>query len=509
MILSIIFIIMISKHIRNNTNSFILTNYDIFDKIVITSSDILFDFKINSYAEHLIDCALYYDFIKTLNIAVYIRETYNVTLLPQYIISLAVNHRKLNTKYNKGYISHLYTKNLFNAIINCIKNSNDLILQFNLWQDIVHGKIKNNNNNKSKKIKLWKSRKRNLPNILKKAWRSKLEDTSFLNTCIFNNDDLSQIINMINIVHPRSYINPIIKNILKTKQKKIKLNIPLWQEVYHSLETISTCDNIETLLYIIKKNIIDKNYSFNYYYEQLDILSILKSSLINLFNTTTLIEQCLMTHINTLPKFNGKCVSLINNSYNEINIDSIIISLITGMQHDHIDIGIFNDNLSMIGINRKLNILDQINCIKSVASEEYCAKEIIKHNTNTGLLMFFICAFNQISLNELPEKNPYYYDNIFIYSNQSDMYANPNLDLSCVDAAFYDNNYKINLSKIITKYQNEINPFCNFYCISSPTTNEQIDIKTTYRQSYISCNQVNENIIIHAKIMSELWNKSC
>ena len=195
------------------------------------------------------------NFFETLELATDIRIEYSCPKLSAYIVSMAIDYRNKHMQYQKELISAANTKRMKKLICACIFNPKDIWIQLETWEIVRHGFIayKNNIINTRKHLK---TRKQNMPRIIRSAWCYWLEKNL--------NDDMckkyykkAHIVDLINIVHCDPNLNKTIGKIMgfdelkgntkvKIKGEKItNIGGPTWAaQLSQGKTSMEICSNV-------------------------------------------------------------------------------------------------------------------------------------------------------------------------------------------------------------------------------------------------------------------------
>jgi len=151
--------------------------------------------------------SLKFDFLKTLSHRTNVKNT-------NMIIAYAIDYRNLHMHENPELTEKHFNEKIINIIHKSISTPDDILEQFKCWQSVRHGDEKKG-----------KYRKRNLPRILRSAWKTWYEKNlnEQLVTVYLKK---SKIRNMINILHCDPRKNATIGAIMGIHNdipKKIKM----------------------------------------------------------------------------------------------------------------------------------------------------------------------------------------------------------------------------------------------------------------------------------------------
>ena len=357
--------------------------------------------------ETVIDEALSENFGAVLDWAVELRTVYNMRLNPQVIMVRAAQHParvEFNEK-NPGKFTEAQ------KIVMSRADEPASQLTYYLYK------------NKSKN---------NLPNILKRTWKAKLESLGKYQVAKYKNTGLGMI-DVVRISHAHSAVlDELMKNgtvavdesdktweNLRSEKKSwteildtIKMgHMALLRNLRNIFTEINDAEKAKKILDDLKAGVLGgKQFPFRYYtaYKMIEQSSINHKALV-----LDALEECMDISLENMPKLKGKTMTLTDNSgsawgtipseYGSVTIAEIdnVSAVITAMLSDEGYVGVFGDRLEIIPIKKRDGILTQV---KKVSS----AGRGIGGGTENGIWLFF----DQVL--KTNEK----YDNIFIYSDQ-------------------------------------------------------------------------------------------
>lgn len=174
------------------------------------------------------------------------------------------------------------------------------------------------------------------------------------------------------------------------------------------------------------------------------------------------IEECLMLALAEAPHFDGKVISLCDNSGSAqeamtselgsvaVNHIANLTGILTGMSADDGYVGVFGDELEIEAVRKKASVFDQLERMNRMANT-------IGSGTENGIWLFWEQAIR--------EKQ--HWDHVFIYS---DMQAGHGGLYGC-DASEYSN-YRwnghskyIDVAKLVADYRKAVNPDVMVYMV--------------------------------------------
>jgi hypothetical protein len=448
--------------------------------------------------------ALDVSFEDVIDLAIELREKYNMRLNPQILIMAAATHPNRN-KFNEK--NPLVLRNAINRVA---KIPTDVLTQFEYYIET--------NGNKNK-----------LPGIVKRAWADYLEKIEKYQAAKYLNK--AKLTNLIKISHPNPNKNEIINEIIRKGKVQIDDSMRTWEnlhsagknwfEIFSELKTVPHMALLRNLCGIEKdpsitvefvnnnitpmlKNGVKggKQYPFQYFnaYKSLKNISSEKSS-----QLSKAIEDCLQISIETFPSLKGKTISLCDNSgsahgtlpteYGSVTISEIanLSGLITALRSENGGkVGIFGDKLNYYDVDKTRPILEQLDEINKLGKN-------IGQGTENGIWIHF-----RISC--LTKEK---YDNIFIYS---DMQAGHG-SLYGIDPSEYsdfvakDKGRKyIDVKKLIETYRELVNPKTNVFSVQVAGYNNSLTPENTYRTSIMQGWTGKE--VLYASELINIWNQA-
>ena len=174
------------------------------------------------------------------------------------------------------------------------------------------------------------------------------------------------------------------------------------------------------------------------------------------------IEECLMISIGNLPRFNGRTLSLSDNSgsahgapISQLSTMSVaqignLMGVLTGMVSDEGVSGVFGDRLSLTNIRKRASVFDQVEELNKLGSR-------VGGGTENGIWLALDKAI----------RGKEWWDNIFVYS-----------DMQAGHGGLYGTNYSaysdfawmgdgryIDVAKLVKTYRNQVNPKVNVFLV--------------------------------------------
>ena len=444
--------------------------------------------------ENAIQDALDFDFKATLDLSLELRNEYYMRLNPAVIFMRATMHegRKEFNEQNPGYM-----KNIGKAIA---LRPDDLTNQFEYYM------YKNGD-------------KKGLSSIVKRTWAEKLGEFSRYQ---LNKYKGKRLIDLVRISHAKSDdINELMSTgtLKVSDQEKTWENLrsegKTWKEITDTIliphmallrnlrGIFAEIDNptiTARILAQLKSGVIKgKQFPFRYWsaYKAVSNSQIYHKQLV-----LDTLEECLDISVENMPKLKGKTVCLSDNSgsawggftseYGSVTVAEIanLSSLITSLQSDSGEVGVFGDNLSLKGVSKRNGLLNQL--------EETSGRGRAQGGgTENGIWVFFDEAI----------KNNVHYDNIFIYSDMQAGHGN-----------LYGHNNTVGKSKFIHKkggtyvdvlamaqeYRDKVNPKVNLFTVQVGGYNNSVLPEALYRGAILAGWTGKEPVF--AKAIIDAWD---
>jgi hypothetical protein len=387
--------------------------------------------------EDTINKALDFDPEKTLQEAVRLRNEANIRITPQIILVIASNHEKVR---GTGLIRK-YAKQI-------IKRADEP----------AHGLA----------YQLFKYENKPIPNSLKKAWKEALERFDEYQLGKYRLEDKEvKTVDVINLVHPKSEaVSKLVKGELSNTGKTWEAIISekgskkeTWSESIQIMGHMALLRNIRNF---IKNEVSPKEYldlllsgvekgkqlPFRYYSAYTSVKDQASPKILDC------IETCLEKSLKNLPYFEGKTMSLCDNSgsaqgtstssMGSVKISTIgnLSGIITGKITDEGYLGIFGDKLEILPIKKKSSTFDLLEQADNLSKN-------IGQATENGIWLFWEKAI----------KEKQHWDNVFIYS---DMQAGHGrlygLNKNHYKEYVWMNSQYIDVPKLIKNYRELVNP---------------------------------------------------
>lgn len=448
--------------------------------------------------EESVDKALDYDFMGTLNLAVELRNEYNMRMNPQIIMVRAAIHPK-RKDFSAGY-------NGVFAKINdkVMRRADEPMTQLSYYMFLNKGK------------------KNNIPSILKRSVATKLSNLREYEVNKYKNSEIGMI-NAVRITHANSpVLDKLMHDELKVEDNQktwetLRSSGMGWKEIFETTNmghmallrnlrgVFTEVDDAEFCKkYLAKLTsgvLTGKQFPFRYY-------SALKAVINSKCNHKPLIidalEECMDVSIKNMPKLKGKTMCLSDNSgsawgaitseYGSVCVAEIdnLSSVITAACSDEGYVGKFGDKLKTFPITKRHGVLKQAD---EITNRRY---RDVGGSTEGGIWKFFRDAI----------KNKEHWDNIFIYSDQQAGHGG--LYGTGEDKYEYRAKYgcryeHVNVFKLIEDYRKYVNPKVNVFSIQTAGYNNILIPEYAYRTNIMTGWTGKEGLF--ASRMIELWDE--
>lgn len=425
-----------------------------------------------------IDKALEYDFKSTLELAVQLRNEYNMRLNPQIIMVRAAIHPKRQefTKNNPGKFDEYNQKVMARA--------DEPMSQLAYYIFANNGK-------------------KNLPTILKNSLAKKLSGLNSFAVNKYKNHEIGMI-NAVRITHANS---KVLDELMKTGSVEVPEEKKTWEQkrsagaswkdilsedtfshmaLLRNLRNIFTeIDDIELCKETMKKLKVGvlngKQFPFRYYsaYNMIEKCEAVHHKPIIL----DALEECIDISIDNLPKLKGKTMCLSDNSgsawghipteYGSVTVAEIdnLSSVIAAKCSDEGYVGKFGDELIEYPVPKRAGTLE---LAKKISSKKY---DDVGGSTEGGIWKFFKKAIDEKIV----------YDNIFIFSDQQagtgGLYGTYEDKKEYTDYSLHG---YVNVYKLILDYRKMVNPKVNVYSIQTAGYNNVLLPQNSYRCSLLT-----------------------
>ena len=428
-----------------------------------------------------IDKALEYDFKSTLELAVQLRNEYNMRLNPQIIMVRAAIHPKRQefTKNNPGKFDEYNQKVMARA--------DEPMSQLAYYIFANNGK-------------------KNLPTILKNSIAKKLSGLNSFAVNKYKNHEIGMI-NAVRITHANS---KVLDELMKTGSVEVPKEKQTWEQkrsagaswkdilsedtfghmaLLRNLRNIFTeIDDIELCKETMKKlkdGVLNgKQFPFRYYsaYNMIEKCAEVHHKPIIL----DALEECIDISIDNLPKLKGKTMCLSDNSgsawgcipteYGSVTIAEIdnLSSVIAAKCSDEGYVGKFGDELIDYPVPKRAGTLE---LAKRISSDRY---NDVGGGTEGGIWKFFKKAINEKIV----------YDNIFIFSDQQagtgGLYGTEEDKDEYKETGYNCNSYYVNVYKLVLDYRKMVNPKVNVFSIQTAGYGNILLPQNSYRCSLLT-----------------------
>ena len=425
-----------------------------------------------------IDKALEYDFKSTLELAVQLRNEYNMRLNPQIIMVRAAIHPKRQefTKNNPGKFDEYNQKVMARA--------DEPMSQLAYYIFANNGK-------------------KNLPTILKNSIAKKLSGLNSFAVNKYKNHEIGMI-NAVRITHANS---KILDELMKTGSVEVPEEKKTWEQkrsagaswkdilsedtfshmsLLRNLRNIFTeIDDIELCKETMKKlkdGVLNgKQFPFRYYsaYNMIEKCEAVHHKPIIL----DALEECIDISINNLPKLKGKTMCLSDNSgsawgcipteYGSVTIANIdnLSSVIAAKCSDEGYVCKFGNEFIEYPVPKRAGTLE---LAKQISSKKY---KDVGGSTEGGIWKFFKKAINEKIV----------YDNIFIFSDQQagtgGLYGTYEDKKEYTDYSLHG---YINVYKLVLDYRKMVNPKVNVFSVQTAGYNNVLLPQNSYRCSLLT-----------------------
>jgi hypothetical protein len=452
-----------------------------------------------------IDVSLDFNFKATIELAVKLRNEYNMRLNPAIICIRAAMHK--NRKgFNEDY------KGLMSKCIRDVINiPTDIWNQFEAW--MMFNKTKNH-----------------LPTILKRVWAKELEGFSRYQLAKYKTT--ASIIDLVRITHAN---NENINELMKTGNIETKAEEKTWETL--RAQKKSWADILETtyvphmaLLRNLRGIFTEQTHNYNLaqqiaklllsgvekgrqfpfrYYTALQIVDKMpmfqgKSVIMDALN------MCINNAMANFPKLKGRTACLSDNSgsawdtfnseYGSVTIANIdnLSSIMTAVNSDEGEVYYFGDKLGGNPVSKTDGILNQMTHMDNTYGR--CGSNYVGGSTENGIWIFFRDAIT----------NKIHYDNIFIYSDQQAGHGG----LYGLNGSEYHNytyggsrGYEayIDVLKLVQEYRRKVNPNVNVFSVQTAGYDNSVLPENEHRTCILTGWTGKESL--YAKQMIDIWDR--
>lgn len=456
--------------------------------------------KTSSIMEKVIDNALDEDFEAVINWALELRKDYYMRLNPQVIMVRAAVHPK-RVQFDIDY------PGVFSSInMQVMSRADEPSSQLTYY--------------------LYKFKKKNnIPNILKRNWKKRLENGSRYELAKYKNANIGMV-DTVRICHANS---PIIDELMQTGTIKVDEDNTTWERmrsegktwteiwnakvlghmalirnlrnIFTEIEDMDLCKQILTYL---KNGVLNgKQFPFRYWsaYKMIEKADVHHKPLI-----LDALEECMDIACDNMPKLKGKTMCLSDNSgsawgaftseYGSVTVAEIdnLSSVITAKNSEEGYVGKFGDKLKKYSITKRNGVLSQTKEITSKRSNDVGA------STENGIWIFFRDAIDKKE----------HWDNIFIYSDMQAGHGGLYGTLSGTEeyrkrGFGVKGGPYVDVAKLIQEYRNKVNPKVNVFCVQTAGYTNVLVPEYGYRTNILY--GWSDKIIAFADTMIKFWNQ--
>lgn len=441
----------------------------------------------------VIDAALDHDFEATLEMARTLRHEYFMRMNPAVIFIRAAQHPKRG-EFNENNPGVMRTIGL-----ELIVRPDDITNQFDyyMWLNVT---------------------KKGLPSIVKRVWADAL---SQFDAYRLNKYKSKGLIDLVRISHAKSdLISELMTTgdvtITSTEQtwESLRSQGKTWKEIFDTIKIphMALLRNLRGIFTEVEdlefaKKVCEqlkggvlygKQFPFRYYTAYQAVGSVNHSGLLR-----DTLEECLDISVANLPKLKGKTVCLSDNSgsahgsmtseYGTVSIAEIgnLSSIVTALQSDEGEVGVFGDRLSMKPVSSRNGILSQL-----VETNDRGRGQGM--GTENGIWLFFRDAI----------ENKTHYDNIFCYSDMQVGHGQlfgENVS-EYKDYIYGDSHHGryIDVLKLAQKYRKVVNPKVNIFTVQTAGYNNSVVPESMYRGAILGGWTGKEST--YAKTIIDTWN---
>jgi len=444
--------------------------------------------------EDAIDNALVHDFKGTLDLALELRTEYFMRLNPSVIFVRASMHegRKVFNELNPGYMKEIGKK--------IAERPDDLTNQLDYYMF--------KNGSKSK-----------LPSLVKRTWAERLAEYSRYQ---LNKYKGKKLIDLVRISHAS---NDDISELMKTGKLEVKDTEMTWEtlksagknwkEILDQIHIphmallrnlrgifteISDRDVAVKVLDQLKGGVLKgKQFPFRYWsaYKAINGSDVNNKQLL-----MDAIEECIDISVANMPKLKGRVACLSDNSgsswgamnseYGSVHVAEIanLSSLITAMQADQGEVGVFGDNLSLKEVSKRNGLLTQLEETSNRGRAQ-------GGGTENGIWVFWDKAINEKT----------HYDTVFIYSDMQAGHGGLYGHSNTVGRSKYGHkrgSTYVDVLAMVQAYREQVNPKVNVFSVQVAGYNNSVLPENLYRGAILSGWTGKEPIF--AKAITEIWD---
>ncbi|MBR0308827.1 MAG: hypothetical protein IJH92_08040 [Mogibacterium sp.] len=419
--------------------------------------------KTSEVMEIVIDAALDYNYERTLDWAVTLRQEFNMRLNPQVIMVRAAMHpyRAAFTEENPGRFAE------FNAQVMQRADEPASQLMYYLY---------------------WKGSKKGIPSILKRSWASKLESLNAYQVHKYKNTGIGMI-DVVRVCHANS---PVLDELMRTGDVKVSEEDNTWEamrsggkdwhEIYDAgvMKHMALLRNLRGMFTDIEdaefcKRVIEdleqgvpygKQFPFRYWSARAALKGSAAHHQPQLMDA---LEDCIDTACANMPHLKGKTMCLSDNSgsawgaitseYGSVTVAVIdnLSSVITARCSDEGYVGKFGNELKVYPVGKRSNVLKEA---ESLSDDGY---KDVGGDTENGIWIFFRDAIDKKE----------HWDNIFIYSDQQaghgGLYGTDEGKAEYKERGYgcsWSSSY-VDVAKLIAEYRSKVNPKVNVFSVQT------------------------------------------
>jgi TROVE domain len=442
-----------------------------------------------------IDRALDEDFRGTLELAVQLRNEYNMRLNPSVIFVRAALHPK-RVEFNQKNPN--FMKEIERSIA---RRPDDITNQFEYFMFL-------------------KGSKNHLPNVVKRAWASKLSEYNRYQIGKYKSKSL---IDLVRISHAHSeFIDELMKTGTleveddETTWERLRSQGKKWVEILNTIKIphmallrnlrgifteINDKDLATKILTQLKEG-VPSGHQFPYrYFTARDAVKAKDVFLVDMIESA--LEDCVDLAMANFPVLDGKTMCLTDNSgsahgattseYGHTTVAEIdnLSSIMTAKNSDEGWVGVFGDRLEVRKMGTR-RILDEVNVINKIGHD-------IGGGTENGIWLFWHDAI----------ENKIHWDNVFIYSDQQASHGglygiHPN-EYKEFAATGSPREAYIDVLKLVNKYRALVNPKVNVFSVQTAGYDNSVLPENIYRGAILTGWTGKETSF--AKALIDLWNE--
>ena len=456
--------------------------------------------KTSEVMQQVIQEALDYDFEATIRWALTLRTEYMMRLNPQVIMVMAAMHKD-RPAFNAAH------PGLFSGI-NCgvMSRADEPASQLACYL-YLNGS------------------KRNLPNVLKRGWASRLESLNAYQVHKYRNTGLGMI-DVVRICHACS---PLLDELMKTGDVRITESETTWETmrsggaswqticesgvlghmallrnlrgIFSEVEDSALCKKLlEDLKAGVKGG---RQYPFRYYSALQAVRG--QPGVCHLPLLMDALEECMDIACENMPVLRGRTMCLSDNSgsawgsctseYGTVTVAVIdnLSGVITARNSEEGYVGKFGDSLRIFPISKRNGVLAQTELI---TKEKY---DDVGGNTENGMWIFFRDAIDRKE----------HWDNIFIYSDMQaghgGLYGTDEGKAEYAARGFGCHGTYIDVAKLIAEYRRKVNPKVNVFCVQTAGYHNVLVPEYGYRTNILYGWTGKE--LLFADAMIRLWDE--